>query len=855
MPPGDPPFFMPDRAEIAKLVERAEKLLQKGKTAEALDVYLLVLAEDQQNDTVRQMAADLCLTLQRPADAERLLGELFDRQVLSGDAARANITYKKLARFKNPTSDQKVRYGTLLEKTNKKLALETYEAALAEMQHEGKKAEALDVLKMILALDPGEKNTIRFAELSSEAGDHRAAANAFMKLAAQAETSGGNTATWYERAYGENPSDEEIALAYAKSLLAQQQVGAATFILEPVVKAGNASVEFRDTYAKSLLAAGRLADAEPVLWELFDADPVRIQEIASLIEAFLNGGEDAKGVALARKLEQQQRKKGDRRSFIALMQGIAAKFPATPELLEFMSEIFNSSNREGDYSQTLLKLFDLHYGMANFAKAGECLDKAAEIDAYEPGHQKRLESLRGKIDENRFQVISSRFTSLAPVTPVRSEERTLGAATLQDLMLQAEILVQYGMSGKALERLQRIQELFPHEEDRNPDLRALYATAGMTPQYSSPGRSAAPGTEPTPAAVASAARSSEATEANSFARISDITRKLYRQGNADGVLSLAAEDICTQWKVTRCVAAMRKPGLMPSVIKEHAAEGAPAASNAALAKVVAAVHDLAVSKGTLTLNQAQAAPELASIHDVLAELQIVSLLAIPLSDGPDHMGLLLLTQSTSRSWGANDLMVLKTIGEQMVIALNNVGLRRLVKNLSVTDEHSGLLKRASYLDLLLAETKRALQQNTPVTVLLMRIGERNELIKEFGESAIETAMQQISQIFAGNIRQNDLAFRYEATTIAIVLGETAEADAVMAAEKLRKLISGVKLNGTSAITVSAGVAEAVVRQQYDSVDTVTEVINRAEQALAASVAKGPGSTVALAPALAAAAVA
>ena len=35
-------------------------------------------------------------------------------------------------------------------------------------------------------------------------------------------------------------------------------------------------------------------------------------------------------------------------------------------------------------------------------------------------------------------------------------------------MLQAEILVQYGMRGKAIERLQRIQELFPHEERQKP---------------------------------------------------------------------------------------------------------------------------------------------------------------------------------------------------------------------------------------------------------------------------------------------------------------------------------------------------------------------------------------------------
>ena len=68
----------------------------------------------------------------------------------------------------------------------------------------------------------------------------------------------------------------------------------------------------------------------------------------------------------------------------------------------------------------------------------------------------------------------------------------LGAAALQDLMLQAEILVQYGMRSKAMERLQRIQELFPREEERNADLRQLYMTAGLNPRYA--------GSAPAPAA-------------------------------------------------------------------------------------------------------------------------------------------------------------------------------------------------------------------------------------------------------------------------------------------------------------------------------------------------------------------
>jgi GGDEF domain-containing protein len=141
---------------------------------------------------------------------------------------------------------------------------------------------------------------------------------------------------------------------------------------------------------------------------------------------------------------------------------------------------------------------------------------------------------------------------------------------------------------------------------------------------------------------------------------------------------------------------------------------------------------------------------------------------------------------TPHSWSSNDVLMLKTIGEQIVIALNNAGLRRLVKNLSVTDEKSGLLKRASYLDLLIAETGRAVKHHNPLSVLLVRLGDRAAMLKEFGENAVEATMRQIGQLFGANIRQNDLAFRYETTTIAIVLGETAATEGMVAAELFSK---------------------------------------------------------------------
>jgi diguanylate cyclase (GGDEF)-like protein len=850
-----------DRAEMAKRVERAEKLLQKGKTAEALEEYSLVLRDDPENDVVRQLAADLCLSLGRNPDAVKLLGELFERQVATGDATRASLTYKKLARHGSPTWQQKFRFGQLLEGSNKKLAVGTYEAALSDLVKLGKKAESAEILARIVALEPIQANYLRVAELASEAGNHKIAATAFQRVAQLATGEGGDAAQWYERAYQEDSSDLSIALAYGKTLLTQGQVGAAIFILEPQLNSGQVTAELRETYATALVAAGRYAEAEPLVWALFEQNPARVQQVIALIGHLLDGEQDDAAIALARKLEQFQRRRGERRQFIAIMEDITGAHRASPLALEFLSELYNASNRENDYCQTLLKLFDLYCSTGEFAKAAECLDRAAEVDPYEPGHLKRLDMLKGKVEDGRFKVISSRFSAAAkaPEEPVHAEGPTLGASTLQDLMLQAEILVQYGMRNKAVERLQRIQELFPREEERNEDLQRLYLSAGVTPRYAG-SAPLPPAAAPAPVAPVAPAPD-PAADVRSFTRVAEITRKLYHQGTAPAVLSTAVKEIGGHWEASRCIAAMGKPGQSPTAVDEFFGEGLKKSSSAAIAELVACLHKAVDGHEPLAINDAQKAVALQAARKAVTELGAACVLAVPLSDGEETVGLLVLVHSKPRVWQQADMVVLKTVADQMVIALNNAGLRRLVKNLSVTDEKSGLLKRASYIDLLMAESKRAVQNSSALSVLLLQFGKSGAMIKEYGEADVQGMMEKAGQLFAANIRTNDLAFRYDTTTIAILLGETAEKEAMLAVEKLRKIIAEVRLGAKDEVKgqpaqFSAGLAEAVIRTEYDPIDVVTEVINRAEHALGQAMAQGPGKIVALGPAaLAAGAVA
>jgi diguanylate cyclase (GGDEF)-like protein len=205
---------------------------------------------------------------------------------------------------------------------------------------------------------------------------------------------------------------------------------------------------------------------------------------------------------------------------------------------------------------------------------------------------------------------------------------------------------------------------------------------------------------------------------------------------------------------------------------------------------------------------------------------------LPLSDGADQVGVLILQSPAGSDWRQSDLLLLRTLSDQIVLALHNARLRRLVRNLSVTDEKSGLLKRASYTDVLMSEVARSSQQGTPTTVMLMEFGKSAAMVKEFGQNAVEALMREVSQSISTHIRQADVAVLYDLTTIALILADTPERGALLALEKLRRILADVRLPGRDTPPPNTvGVAEAVTRPAYDPADIVTEVINRVEGAL------------------------
>ena len=184
--------------------------------------------------------------------------------------------------------------------------------------------------------------------------------------------------------------------------------------------------------------------------------------------------------------------------FAAALDQLAEAFPKSLPLAKFWAALYAEINRESKYFDALVRLFDLNMASDQLPGACEAVEKLVEIDPYDARNQERLDQLKGRASEDFLSRVKSRLSNAAThrsEPPVQEQRRARpgepstailkevdSTQTLEDLLVQAEIFVQYSLQSKAIERLQRIMELFPGEEENNERLQGLFEAAHWWPE-------------------------------------------------------------------------------------------------------------------------------------------------------------------------------------------------------------------------------------------------------------------------------------------------------------------------------------------------------------------------------------
>jgi len=237
----------------------------------------------------------------------------------------------------------------------------------------------------------------------------------------------------------------------------------------------------------------------------------------------------------------------------------------------------------------------------------------------------------------------------------------------------------------------------------------------------------------------------------------------------------------------------------------------------------------------------------ASSFASLRELGLESALAVLLTDKEAQAtsGALLVGSASPRKWKPNESFFLQAISDQLVLSVSHTRLRSLVRRMGVSDDRSGLLSRSSYVGCLLNEADRARTQGTALSLAILQIDRGSEMLRQQGEGPLEKFLEQLARSLQPMVRQNDMAVKYTSWALAFVLPDTTISGAQNLVEKLRRAAAGVRPPWDSTqITLSAGIVEATAKQEYESEDIVTDLINRAEFSIEEARKQG-GDTVVL----------
>jgi diguanylate cyclase (GGDEF)-like protein len=864
-------------ADISKHLERAKRFLEKNRVEDAIEAYLAVIDAAPQHQEATQALGDLYARLEQADRAAVYYGLLFDLLVEPRDEIKALAIYNRFLRPTpgNQPPERIARYAFLQQRQHRfDEAIEQYSKAAEIFNEAGRAEDALFCWERAAQLAPENiSRQFRLAEAAERIGKNALAARAFLRTGQLASASGAKAEAleYLGRAYKLAPQERGVALLYADAMLKSGDAAGAAALLEPFA-AVEKDASFLDSYADALMSSGQLDRAGEVLEGLLREKNEGATRLFELADLYATAGQDTKAVEILSALKRRMLADKRQNDFATQMDGVGAKHPTSRPILEFWAALYNELNRESQYFEILIKLFDVYLDGGNAAKVVETMEKLMDIDPYDHRNQERIQRMRGRVDESFLKRIEARLAQSGSVSaPHAAQTHSSGsegggasqAATeegrkmqaLEDLIVQTEIFLQYSLQGKAQERLQKIAAMFPGEEERHPRLRNLYQLANWWPQGASKAKAPEPVAAPPPPPPAPPSRPEPVAEPSSsgmtgrsgvytaetlrdLSKISEINQKIFRQQTPRAMLNTAVNEVGGYLRAARALAVVGTPGRPPELAAEYCAQGLRAAPGAQVVFLLAHMEKAQPDEiGALMVD--------ATEGSILSELGLATALGVIITDKETQVpaGMLIVAHAEPHKWKPNEAYFLQAIGDQMLMSVSHTRLRSLVRRMGVSDERTGLLSRSSYQSCLLTEADRSRTQGTPLALAILQIDRGAEILRQHGESPVERFLEQLARSLQPIVRQNDVAVKYTSWSLAFILPDTNLAGAQNLADKLRRAALGLRPPWDSTqITLSAGIVEAVAKPDYESEDIVTDLINRAESS-AEEARKAGGDTI------------
>jgi diguanylate cyclase (GGDEF)-like protein len=196
------------------------------------------------------------------------------------------------------------------------------------------------------------------------------------------------------------------------------------------------------------------------------------------------------------------------------------------------------------------------------------------------------------------------------------------------------------------------------------------------------------------------------------------------------------------------------------------------------------------------------------------------------------VGVINLHKRETDAFNVSELKLIQAIANQAAMAIDNALLTERTRDLSNTDELTGLVNRRYFQECLKHEIAHSRRFGTGFSILMCDIDHFDAYNSKHGRMRGDAILRQVGQVLLNNTRGIDLVCRFSSEEFVVLLSKTDKFGGLAAAEKLRQCILDEKFEGThdslpdGRLTMSFGVTEFPGDSQ-----NIYELLNFAERAL------------------------
>jgi diguanylate cyclase (GGDEF)-like protein len=202
------------------------------------------------------------------------------------------------------------------------------------------------------------------------------------------------------------------------------------------------------------------------------------------------------------------------------------------------------------------------------------------------------------------------------------------------------------------------------------------------------------------------------------------------------------------------------------------------------------------------------------------------------------IGVISLYREKTDSFKKNEISLFNKIALEISKVVDKTLLFRQTKELSITDDLTGLYNRRYFNERIDREVQRSRRYKRPLAILMIDIDHFKIYNDINGHLMGDEILKRIGHTLENNVRKTDILARYGGEEFVVILPEIDKANAIQVAEKLRSTIEIKRFpheqkqpNGK--LTISVGIATL-----HDDSDVTKELIDFADRALYKAKADG-----------------